>query len=557
MSQMPDALVSMLWAAAIPHFFDAQVLAALRPELADEVETIYESLQALTFVEEFPGHGHNIHELTREVLLSQLWQQNRAELLLLSERAANYFFEKKASPEEDVEFCYHEILGEEENQRGRLLDRAIHWWTYYQNDRIQFAIQVCSEHEAADRLSNFGFGFLRYLKGLSKRREANYQDAEQLFMQAQEHFQSIALRDWRYLTSLLRDLSNIQLDKGDAQAARPICQQALKVSQEQLGANHPDTAISLSNLASIYQAMGQYEEAEPLALRDLKICEEQLGANHPHTATSLSNLASLYRARGRYEEAEPLVQRALKIRKEQLGANHPDTAISLNNLAGLYRARGRYEEAEPLYQRALKICEEQLGANHPDTATSLNNLAGLYQDRGRYEEAEPLYQQALKIREEQLGENHPDTASSLNNLASLYHARGRYEEAEPLFQRALKIREEQLGENHPDTANSLNNLAGLYQAIEQYEEAISLLKRWRQVKIQRQETQSQRFARRIHTLGTFYEKTQQFADATSAYEDAISIIKRELGAKHPVVRVWSGELARLKKKIKKQKKQNQ
>lgn len=40
MSQMPEALVSMLWAAAIPHFFDAQVLAALRPELADEAETL-------------------------------------------------------------------------------------------------------------------------------------------------------------------------------------------------------------------------------------------------------------------------------------------------------------------------------------------------------------------------------------------------------------------------------------------------------------------------------------------------------------------------------------
>ena len=53
MSQMSEALVSMLWAAAIPHFFDAEVLVALRPELRDSVAKLYAELQALTFVETF------------------------------------------------------------------------------------------------------------------------------------------------------------------------------------------------------------------------------------------------------------------------------------------------------------------------------------------------------------------------------------------------------------------------------------------------------------------------------------------------------------------------
>ena len=80
-----------------------------------------------------------------------------------------------------------------------------------------------------------------------------------------------------------------------------------------------------------------------------------LGAEHPDTAHCLNNLADLYRNQGKYEQAEPLAQRALAINERVLGAEHPDTATSLNNLALLYRDQGKDEEAEPLSQRALAI----------------------------------------------------------------------------------------------------------------------------------------------------------------------------------------------------------
>jgi len=88
------------------------------------------------------------------------------------------------------------------------------------------------------------------------------------------------------------------------------------------------------------------------------------GTEHPNTARSLNNLASLYDAQGKYELAEPLHLRALAIWEEQLGPEHPSTAGSLNSLAELYRAQGRYELAEPLHLRALAIRERQLGPEH-------------------------------------------------------------------------------------------------------------------------------------------------------------------------------------------------
>jgi len=176
-------------------------------------------------------------------------------------------------------------------------------------------------------------------------------------------------------------------------------------------------ATTLNDLGGLRLFLGKYNEAEPLYLGSLQISEQQLGAEHPNTAQSLNNLAELYRSQGRYSEAEPLLLRSLQIREQQLGADHPDTAQSLNNLAGLYESQGRYSEAEPLYLRSLSIYEQQLGADHPNTAGSLNNLAGLYESQGRYSEAEPLYSQALQIFEKTLGKDHPKTIATRDNYA--------------------------------------------------------------------------------------------------------------------------------------------
>ncbi len=80
---------------------------------------------------------------------------------------------------------------------------------------------------------------------------------------------------------------------------------------------------------------GRPGEAEPLLQRALAIREAALGAEHPDTATSLNNLAGLYQDLGRPGEAEPLMQRALAIREAALGADHPSTHTVRENWATL------------------------------------------------------------------------------------------------------------------------------------------------------------------------------------------------------------------------------
>ncbi len=264
---------------------------------------------------------------------------------------------------------------------------------------------------------------------------------------------------------LLNYAGNYLRDSAQYEQAEPLLQRALAIRERVLGADHPDTASSLIDLARLYKDQGKYEEAEPLFQRALEIRERVLGADHPDTATSLNSLALLYNFQGKYEEAESLFQRALEIRERVLGADDSETATSLNDLALHYDTQGKYEKAEPLYQRNLAIYEKVLGPDHPWTATSLNNLASLYYNQGKYEEAEPLYLRAIAIGEKTLGPEHPDLATRLNNLALLYDNQGKYKQAEPLYQRALAIDERALGPDHPYTVTTRENYESLKEIM--------------------------------------------------------------------------------------------
>ena len=86
-------------------------------------------------------------------------------------------------------------------------------------------------------------------------------------------------------------------NKGNTRRPSPYIKRALAIDEKAFGPDHPNVAMSLNNLAQLYQAQEQYAQAEPLLKRALAILEKTLGANHANVAMSLNNLALLYTAR--------------------------------------------------------------------------------------------------------------------------------------------------------------------------------------------------------------------------------------------------------------------
>ena len=122
---------------------------------------------------------------------------------------------------------------------------------------------------------------------------------------------------------------------------------------------------------------GRYWEAEKSVERALAIMEKALGAEHPEVATTLNNLAKLYYSSGDYPAAEPLYHRAIEIFTEQAGEGHPTLAWLLNNLALLYTAQARYADAKPLYEQALAIYEALPPPALPRAATVRQNYSAM------------------------------------------------------------------------------------------------------------------------------------------------------------------------------------
>ncbi|CAM9825198.1 unnamed protein product, partial [Discosporangium mesarthrocarpum] len=81
------------------------------------------------------------------------------------------------------------------------------------------------------------------------------------------------------------------------------------------GKDHTEVATDLSKLAEVLQDNGNLEAAEPLHRRALSIREQHLGPDHPDLAITLSNLALLLQCKegSNSEEVMSYKQRACSI----------------------------------------------------------------------------------------------------------------------------------------------------------------------------------------------------------------------------------------------------
>jgi len=69
-----------------------------------------------------------------------------------------------------------------------------------------------------------------------------------------------------------------------------------------LGEEHPDSLISMGNLAFTLQGPRQVQRGRGTGVLVMETMKRVLGEEHPHSLTSMENLASTYRNQGRWKE---------------------------------------------------------------------------------------------------------------------------------------------------------------------------------------------------------------------------------------------------------------
>lgn len=160
------------------------------------------------------------------------------------------------------------------------------------------------------------------------------------------------------VSKTLYNLSHVLRSQGRLTEAEHSMRRALAIAEQSLGPDHPLIGDALDSLGVICATMARGDEAEALFQRALTIKDR---AGHPNTDVTLINLAAVFSDTKRDAEALPLLERALAIR-ERL---HQDRTVAetLRQIADLHSRRGDITLAQPMYLRADKLDPKSAGVH--------------------------------------------------------------------------------------------------------------------------------------------------------------------------------------------------
>ena len=251
------------------------------------------------------------------------------------------------------------------------------------------------------------------------------------------------------LAADLEDLAGTLLTQEaryDAAGAR--LRRALELRAAALGADHPAVGNSLIRLGNVDMARGELEAARDFFGRALAISQRARGPWHPTTASGFARLGTVSFELGAYDEALASYRRALEIRRRSLGPDHVRVAVSLTDIANVLTVRERYQEALDNYRAALEVFEKTLGPSHGHVATTLNNLATALLHQGRPRQARGHFMRALEMREEIHGTDREPVAEILYNLGETELRLATYDAALRHFRRCHAIWQSVHGADH-------------------------------------------------------------------------------------------------------------
>ena len=297
--------------------------------------------------------------------------------------------------------------------------------------------------EVADAL--FNLGVLRW-------RQSNFAEAEIVFREAYD------IRKELYGTELHPDVAGalnalaLSISKqGRLTEAVPMQERMMEISP-QLEESEQWQAMSMNNLAVLYQNLERYGQAAPLAEEMLAFQQGLHDAPHPQIAMGLTNLGSILTDALRAEEAIPHLREALAMRKTIYDADHPEIASAYHNLAEATFRAGQMEAADSLFGVAIEKKATALGTDHAGYGDVLQDYGLYLRDAGQRERARDTLTVALQVRESIAGANLTRVARTLAAIASLDLAEetaASARDAESRLRRAASIFAERFDEPHP------------------------------------------------------------------------------------------------------------
>jgi tetratricopeptide (TPR) repeat protein len=173
----------------------------------------------------------------------------------------------------------------------------------------------------------------------------------------------------------LENLVDVERRRGHSEQAVALCERAL-LSREKSG-DQLAVAQVLWKLGECRAGVGDFTTALDNYRRALDIQGKVLGAEHPNMANSLYELAKFCQSRNYRNEARQYYERALAIYRILPKTDPFNVPACLFHLALLAHEQGEYATAAPLYQEALALFEKFLPPEHANLIVARGSYASL------------------------------------------------------------------------------------------------------------------------------------------------------------------------------------
>lgn len=379
---------------------------------------------------------------------------------------------------------------------GKLLNSFDNELRLKQNETIEFIAQTAGNYKIEIKTTSKAWAG-NYKITLTETREANERDrlfdeVQNLIEKAEtarnkedfdeafsDYERALKIAEDQFLTLRGRTfigLIETNLDKGDYPAALIWLERTDVFNKKNLGANHPQTALTTFLRGRYFLLIGDRASADRNYRQALTAYENVLGGEHPILFDTLLKLSGLYISQDDLDGAVVYLQRAEKIVEKHYGADHKLMAGIVNNLGVVFMSKNENDTAEKYFLRVLAIGEKVGEIHQYRYSLTTQNLAVIYFNKKDYARSLEFYERTLKMREEILGGEHLQVGWALYGISGVYNAMGNRAKALETLRRAREIAEKSVGFYNSLTTITLRRTATILAAQGKIEEAVALQK---------------------------------------------------------------------------------
>jgi tetratricopeptide (TPR) repeat protein len=480
-----------LEAAAVPHWFDDQILAALLNVTSDDAAQTSVRLRQLSVVEPFSARGpgaSNVHEKSRLALRARMKREAPERLRELSSQARSCFAGEE--PHLRIEALYHRFTAEPEAAPGECRE-LYHKWKHGGRYEALLALGVALDELVSD--GSLG-GLLRSvaLYRLAKIRY-DYQPREVTARQAAEALPEFESRkDLWQIANTQELLGDVEFDRGNLELALARYRLTL-TTRESFAAQAPTNTARQRNLSVSYNRVGDVQSVQGdlagalKSYRDSLAIREKLAKRDPGNAGRQRDLSVSYEKVGDVQSVQGDLAGALKSYRdsfairEKLTKQDPgnagwqrDLSVSYEKVGDVQRARGDLASALKSYRDELAIAEKLAKQDPGNTgwqrvlSVSYEKVGDMQSAQGDLAGALKSYRYDLAIRE-MLAKQDSGNAGWQGDMAFSYWRVGM---TLARAERESNMQAREMIENGRDILRQLKQRTGLTGQQQQWLEAI-------------------------------------------------------------------------------------